>query len=74
MKTLEKISTIPKSVTGDNELVIIPRKKYNEFLLYQRLVQKRSAEETDTDEAIKAYKEEKKEKKLKQLNSLAELD
>ena len=73
MKILEKISTIPKSVTGNNELVVIPKEKYDEFLLCQTLVQKRMAEEIDTDEAIKTYKKEKKEKKLKRLNSLTEL-
>ena len=73
MKTLEKISTIPKSVTGNNELVIISKEKYDEFLLCQTLVQKRRAEEIDTDESVKTYKKEKKEKKLRRLNSLIEL-
>lgn len=74
MKTLETISKIRPNITGKRESVVISKKEYDEFLLYQKNMQKTTEEERDTDEAITVYKKEKKEGKLRKLKSLAELD
>jgi hypothetical protein len=66
-----KIITIPKEILKKGDLVLIPRKEYEEFL---RLRKQREWEERDTDLAIKIFKEEKKKKKLIKINSLADLD
>ena len=65
--------TIPKELIKEKELIIIPRKKYEEFMNLQKMVKKWFVEEADTDQAIKIYKKEKRQGKLKTIKSLAEL-
>lgn len=65
---------IPKSVASKDDLVVIPKAIYNEFLRWKKFAEKRMAEEKDVDEAIRVYKQEKKAGKLKLLKSLADLD
>ena len=67
---MDKVITIPKEIAKKGELVLIPRKEYEEFL---RLRKQREREEKDTDEAIRVFKKERKEKKLFKMKSLAEL-
>ena len=66
--------TIPKNLIKNDDLVIIPRKKYEEFLGLEKSIERRLAEESDTDLAIKIYKKEKRQGKLKIVSSLANLD
>ncbi len=66
--------TIPKNLIKNDDLVIIPRKKYEEFLNLEKMIEKRLAEEADTDLAVQIYKKEKQHGKLKALKSLADLD
>lgn len=68
---MKKVVTIPKEITKEGELVLIPRKVYEEFL---RLRRQREWEEKDTDEAIRVFKEEKKKKKLMKIESLTDLE
>lgn len=65
--------TIPRELIKERELVLIPRKKYEEFMNLQKIIKNRFAEEADTDLAIKIYKKEKRQGKLKTIKSLAEL-
>ncbi|MBI4692346.1 MAG: hypothetical protein HY773_02850 [Candidatus Terrybacteria bacterium] len=65
---------IPKSVASKDDLVVIPKVIYNEFLQWKKFTEKRLAEEKDIDEAIRIYKQEKKTGKLKLLKSLTDLD
>ena len=65
--------TIPKKLIKD-DLVIIPRRRYTEFLNLEKILKKRLAEETDTDLAIQIYKKEKRQGKLRTIRSLADLD
>ncbi len=65
--------TIPKNLRGEKELIVIPRKKYEEFIGLEKLLKSRMTEEKDTDEAIAIYKREKAQNKLKVLKSLADL-
>ena len=58
---MEKVITIPKEIAKEGELVLIPRKKYEEFLRWRRRIER---EEKDTDEAIRIFEKEKKTKKL----------
>ena len=51
-------ATISKGLRKNDDSVTIPRKKYEEFLEFEKIVEKRSEEEADTDEAIKIYKKE----------------
>ncbi|GAI02823.1 unnamed protein product [marine sediment metagenome] len=67
---MDKVITIPKEIAKKGELVLIPRKEYEEFL---RLRKQREREEKDTDEAIRVFKKERKGKKLFKMKSLAEL-
>ena len=62
--------TIPKEMTRGEELLIVPRKKFEEFLRWQK---KREWEEKDTDEAIKDFEKAKKGGKLLKIKSLSEL-
>ena len=55
-------------------MVILPRRRYEEFLNFEKVIEKRSAEEADTDLAVRAYKKEKQQGKLKVISSLADLD
>jgi len=67
--------TIPsKTLAKEKELVLIPRRVYEEFLRLRRITNKRMAEELDTDAAIKSYRKEKNQKKLRVIKSLANLD
>jgi len=66
--------TIPKKLTRGAELVVIPRKRYNEFLDLEKTMKKRLLEETDTDLAVNIYKKEKIKGKLRTIKSLADLD
>ena len=65
--------TIPKKLIKEKELIVIPRKKYEEFVNLEKFLKNRMAEEKDTDEAIAIYKKEKAQNKLKVLKSLADL-
>jgi len=65
---------IPKSVACKDDLIVIPKGIYNEFLRWKKIAEKRLIEEKDADEAIRVYKLEKKAGKLKILKSLADLD
>ncbi len=65
--------TIPKSFISNDDLVVLPRKKYEFFVNISKLWNKRLAEEKDTDEAVSIYKKEKKQGKLKILKSLSSL-
>lgn len=62
--------TIPKEMTRGDELLIVPRKKFEKFLKWQK---KMEWEEKDTDEAIRIFKKELREGKLQKIKSLAEL-
>ncbi len=66
--------TISKKYVSDDDLVIIPKKKYRELIEYEKELKQRLAEEADTDEAITIYKREKKKNKLKIIKSLSDLD
>ncbi len=67
---MRKVITIPKEIAKKGDLVLIPRKEYEEFL---KLKEKREWEEKDTKEAIKVFNKEKKGKGLVKIKSLAEL-
>ena len=49
--------TIPKKITKGEELLIVPRKKFEEFLKWQK---RRKWEEKDTEEAVKVFEKERK--------------
>ena len=65
--------TIPKNLIKEKELIIIPRRKYEEFVNLEKLFKNRIIEEKDIDSAIAVYKKEKSRNKLKTLKSLADL-
>lgn len=66
--------TIPKNLIKNDDLVVLPRRKYEEFLNFEKMIEKRLTEEEDTDSAIQIYKKEKQRGKLKAIKSLADLD
>lgn len=66
-------AAISKSSMRNDGSVTIPRKKYEQFLEFEKIVAKREAEESDTDEAIKIYKKEKQQGKLRIIKSLADI-
>lgn len=66
--------TIPKRITGGEELIVIPREKYDEFLRLRQIVKNEDTEDFDTNLALKVYQEEKKDGKLQTIKSLADLD
>ncbi len=66
--------TLPKELIKEKELVVIPRKKYEEFLNLQKIIKNRILEEKDTDLALRIYKKEKRLGKLKIIKSLAQID
>lgn len=66
--------TIPRNLVKNDDLVVLPRRKYEEFLNLEKMFEKRSTEEVDTDSAIQIYKKEKQQGKLKTIKSLADLD
>ena len=51
--------TISGKLIKEKELIVIPRKKYEEFVNLEKMLKNRMAEEKDTDEAIAIYKREK---------------
>lgn len=60
--------TIPKNLVRRGNLVVVPRREYEEFLkLQKRLLW----EEKDTDEAIRIFKEEKNSGALKTATDFA---
>lgn len=65
--------TIPKNLIGEKELIVIPRKKYEEFVNLEKLLKNRITEGKDIDRAIAIYEKEKSQGKLKILKSLADL-
>jgi len=65
--------TISGKLIKEKELIVIPRKKYEEFVNLEKMLKNRMAEEKDTDEAIAIYKREKIQNKLKTLKSFADL-
>lgn len=64
---------IPRSVASKDDLVIIPKGIYNEFLRWKKFAEKRLAEEKNADNAIRIYKQEKKAGKLKTASSFSEI-
>lgn len=68
------VITISKELFGEKELVVIPRKKYREFVNLQKIFEVRTAKEQDVESAVRIYKREKRKGKLKIIRSLAELD
>ena len=59
---MSNILTIPQRLARDGDLIILPRKDYEEVLKIQaRLL----LEEADTDNAINTFNKESKSKKLK---------
>lgn len=66
--------TISKKYIKDDDLVILPRKKYEEFLTIEKILKQRQKEEADTEEAIAIYKKEKQQGKLKVISSLSDLE
>jgi len=66
--------TISKKYIKDDDLVILPRKKYEEFLALEKMLKQRRREEADTDEAVTIYKKEKQQGKLKVISSLSDLE
>ena len=62
--------TIPKEMTRGEELLIVPRKKFEEFLRWQK---KREWEEKDTDGAIRVFKKELKNGRLRLARNFTEL-
>ncbi|MBM4165548.1 MAG: hypothetical protein FJ218_01270 [Ignavibacteria bacterium] len=66
--------TIPKKFIQNDELVILPRKKYEEFIALEKYAQQLRREEADTDKAIEVYKKEKRLGKLQTISSLEELE
>ena len=65
--------TIPRNLVKNDDLVVLPRKRYMEFLGFEKMIEKKSAEEADTDLAIRTYKQEKQQGKLKTIRSLADM-
>lgn len=64
---------IPKKLVKEGELILIPRRQYEEMVRGLSRMKKRAAEEADTDEAIRIHKKEKKMGKLQVIKSLADL-
>ena len=65
--------TIPEKLIKEKELIIIPRKKYEEFVNLEKLLKNRIAEEKDTDEAIRIFEKERRENKLKRVYNFSEI-
>ncbi len=66
--------TIPKIYIKEDDLVILPRKKYEELLAIEKMLKRLRAEEADNDEAVTIYKKEKQQGKLKVISSLSDLE
>lgn len=65
--------SIPKELLKEKELVLVPRRKYERLLDMEKFAQKRLAEESAVDKAVKVYKREKRLGRLKPIKTLAEL-
>lgn len=65
--------SIAKELLKEKELVLVPRRKYERLLDMEKFAQKRLAEESAVDKAVKVYKKEKRLGRLKPLKTLAEL-
>ena len=65
--------TIPQELRKEKELVLIPRRQYEEFLSLKKVLKTKMEEIMDTDSAVELYQREKKQKKLRVINSLADL-
>lgn len=65
--------TIPEKLKKEKELIVIPRKKYEEFINFEKLLKNRLAEEKDTDEAIRIFEKERRENKLKKAYNFSEI-
>lgn len=66
--------TITKKFIKNDDLVILPRKRYEEFIVLEKILKQRLKEEADTDNAIEVYKKEKRLGKLQQIASLPEIE
>ncbi|MBU2579020.1 hypothetical protein KKA09_02805 [Patescibacteria group bacterium] len=66
--------TIPQKMIKGDDLIIIPRRKYEKFLNLEKIIRKKLDEEADIDMAIQVYKKEKLNGKLKTIKSLTDLD
>lgn len=64
------IVTIPKKLIEKGELVVVPRKEYEEVIKIRRRL---LWEEKDTDEAIRVFEKEKKAGKLKKAFTFSEI-
>ena len=64
---------IPKKLMREKELVLIPKRQYEEMMRGLFRMKKMAKEKADTDEAIRIYRKEKKLKKLRTIKSLADL-
>ncbi len=74
LANMDTTITIPKELMRRKEnLILIPRKKYEELLGLEQTVKRRLREEADTDLAVRIYKKEKRQGKLKIIKSLADL-
>ncbi len=68
--------TLTPNLLKEMDLIVVPRKEYEDLLSLQEMFGRKLAESEDvkdTDEAIRVYKQEKKQKKLRVLKSLADL-
>ena len=65
--------TISKELMKNDDLVIIPRKKYEEFLGLEKIIERKLEEESDTDLALQIYRKEKRQGRLKTIKSLADI-
>ncbi|MFH1956777.1 MAG: hypothetical protein ABIJ28_03970 [Patescibacteria group bacterium] len=73
MSTQPQTCIIPRNIANKDDLVVIPRGIYNEFLNCKKFAEKRLSEEKEADEAIRIYKQEKKAGKLKTASSFSEI-
>ena len=73
LKLSMPIISISRKMLSEKELVVVPRKEYEQLLHLQKLAKRHFEEIKDTDEAVAIYKEEKKANKLKVLKSLSRI-
>ena len=67
------IISISRKMLSEKELVVVPRKEYEQLLQMQKLAKRHFEEIKDTDEAIAIYRKERKANKLEVLKSLSRL-
>lgn len=65
--------TIPEKLVKEKELIVIPRRKYEEFVNMEKILKNRLAEEKDTDEAIRIFEKERRENKLQKAYNFSEI-